>query len=166
VKKVVILRGVSGSGKSTWAKAQAAKVRRSLVVSADDYFLKPERNGTLRYTFDFSRLTDAHDACLRHFADAMATGVPLVIVDNTNTTVAELAPYVALALAYGYDTELRTFTTPFEVAAARNVHGVSVSACEQQANRMRYAIIPPFWSRVRFVEGDTPLALDTFNPAS
>lgn len=166
MKKAVILRGVSGAGKTTWGKSQAARVRDSLVVSADDYFLQPERDGTLRYKFDFARLTDAHDACLRLFAGAVANGEPLVIVDNTNTTIAELAPYVSLALAHGYDTELRTFTTPVEVAAARNVHGVSMSACEQQANRMRYSIIPPFWSRVRFVEGDAPLALDTTDVAS
>jgi predicted kinase len=72
----------------------------------------------------------------------------LIVVDNTNTTVAEMAPYMAVAAAYGHDTKVVTIDCDPEVAAARNVHGVPVQTVKAQHDRIvkETKNMPPWWS--------------------
>ncbi len=62
-KKLYIVRGVPGSGKSTFAKSIAKSWQ---IFEADDYFVK---NG--KYEFNFSHLRDAHDSCKRKVHKSM-----------------------------------------------------------------------------------------------
>jgi len=90
---VYILRGISGSGKSSVCSRLAAGAppgMAAVVASADDYFVV---RGGGTYAFDVSLLAAAHAACRTTFEDALAAGAPVVIVDNTNTTVSEYANY-------------------------------------------------------------------------
>jgi hypothetical protein len=97
---VYILRGVSGSGKSSMTKAilksmeSIAQTSRPedfvVVASADDYFLQ---NAERKYKFDASRLKDAHADCALKFRKALVDGVPIIIVDNTNTQVWQYREY-------------------------------------------------------------------------
>lgn len=98
---VKILSGISGSGKSTYARRH-----RGVIVSADDYFV---RDGA--YRFNPARLSSAHATCFARYLGALDDGHPLVIVDNTNTTAVEIAPYVLAAQAKGYDHEYCRNTT-------------------------------------------------------
>jgi predicted kinase len=109
--KVTILRGISGSGKSTWAKEHGEE---ALVVSADVFFLQ---DGT--YQFDPSRLQEVHINCFRRFMEAIFTSVPWVIVDNTNISAWEYSPYVLAAQAYGYEVEILTFNCSVELSRSR-----------------------------------------------
>ena len=178
MKKVTICRGIPGSGKSTWARAQAeagepAHLGASdagvalrpeagvTIVSADDWFVRLQADGTLGYRFDGREIAQAHDACLRRFVAAILAAIlaaeaePHVIVDNTNTTAAEMIPYVAVALAHGCEVVVRTFRVDAATAAARNVHGVPLAACEAMGKRMAETVPPLFWGgRVRYAEGD------------
>ena len=140
--KVSILCGVSGCGKTTWAARNGIWPLR--VVSADHAFY--DRDG--KYNFDPSRLPEAHGSCLRYFVAALQDKVSHVIVDNTNTTVAEIAPYAALALAYGFDLEILFFNCDPEVAAARNTHGVPVAGVMAQHARLQETrkSLPPWWN--------------------
>ena len=92
---VTILVGVPGSGKSH----HTASLTGAVVVSADHHFVELG-NGT--YAFDPSKLGTAHGQCLRRYTEALQRGESHVVVDNTNTTLLEMSPYVSLALAYGY----------------------------------------------------------------
>jgi predicted kinase len=134
---VIILRGPSGAGKSTWAKHHFP---HASVVSADHYFMVGDE-----YRFDPSKLPQAHAVCLRKFVDNMQFGEDITVVDNTNTTVAEVAPYAALALAYGHTLKIVTFDGDWRIAARRNVHGVPESTVEAQASRIMDAVFPPWW---------------------
>jgi predicted kinase len=136
--KATILIGTSGSGKSTWARSQCAKV-----VSADNYFTGPD--GV--YRFDPRDLGKAHGACLNAYVDALRAGKD-VIVDNTNTTLIEIAPYMALALATeGCEVEVRVFQIDPKVCASRNSHGVSMQTIEAMQARIIATLSnwPPFW---------------------
>jgi hypothetical protein len=152
-----IMRGVSGSGKSTYAKTTWPEAR---VVSADTFFY--DQHGV--YMFDPAKLGEAHGRCLREFADACASrrpfalrdvdyGVPDdLVVDNTNISVWEVAPYYSLALAYGHTVEVVRIDIPsLRVAAARNVHGVPYDGVRRQYERLAGERLPPFWVE-RFVE--------------
>ena len=150
-RHVLVLRGVSGAGKSTLAQFLVKALEgAATVVSADDFFV--DREGV--YRFNGAYLGAAHGECLREFVEVLQglEDAPdaLVIVDNTNTTVAEAAPYMALAAAYNFENTLVDVEAPVEAAAARNVHGVSPEAVEGQGARMAQheAVMPPFWVRV------------------
>ena len=134
---VIILRGPSGAGKSTYAKQHYP---HASVVSADHYFMVGDE-----YRFNPAQLSRAHAVCLRNFVDNLQSGQDITIVDNTNCTVAEVAPYAALALAYGHTLKIVTFDGDWRIAARRNVHGVPEATVESQANRIGEAMFPPWW---------------------
>lgn len=137
--KAIILSGIPGSGKSTFA----GEADKSVICSADDFFMVEGQ-----YLFDFRKLGEAHGSCLRKFVECLSRGENVVYVDNTNTTVLELAPYVAVASAYKYQVELVTFLCDPEVGAKRNKHGVPLNACISMDKRLRSrdSEIPVFWS--------------------
>jgi predicted kinase len=110
--RVTILRGISGSGKSTWAKTQAPQ---AYVVSTDTYFIQPD--GSIQ--FDGSKLKEFHGRAFRDFMEAVFRKEPWIVVDNTNILMAEFAPYVAVAEAYDYQVEILTLACSVETAQAR-----------------------------------------------
>lgn len=139
-KTVWIMQGVSGAGKSTHVPPVKA-----FVVSADHFFMR--RSG---YCFDPSKLGQAHSSCLLEFAKALEDELGFIVVDNTNTTPVEVAPYYALASAYGYDVVIKYIPCEdLNVAAARNQHGVPLKTIEQQAKRIESFVkhMPPWWNR-------------------
>lgn len=145
--KVKIMCGVSGSGKSTYIQNHFPD---ALVCSADHFFMDAAGN----YNFDPSLLSEAHAACLRKFSACvishydMPDGVGTLIVDNTNTTTAELAPYAALALAYGHDLEIIMIEADPEKAYRRNRHRVPDRVVADQDRRLKKLgeELPRWWT--------------------
>lgn len=86
--KLVIIRGLPGSGKSTTAKHFAHDGYKH--YEADMYF---ERSGV--YQFNPARLQEAHNWCQTSAATALYNGNP-VVVSNTFTTFKEVQPYLNL----------------------------------------------------------------------
>lgn len=142
-KELVIMRGPSGSGKSTYAKKHFPG---AVMCSADSYF---SRSG--EYKFDRNKLGAAHGYSKGKCETSLKKGVPLVVVDNTNTTLREMKPYVKLAQKYGYSVRFVRLETPVSVAAGRNVHGVPEEAVERMAARM--ADVPEEWGQETVVSG-------------
>jgi tRNA uridine 5-carbamoylmethylation protein Kti12 len=155
MKYVKILRGIPGSGKSTFAQSLVGNnLARScglaggtVVVSADDFFMV---NG--KYQFDATKLGAAHATCFNKFQDALEDpNVTTVIVDNTNTTVKEMAKYVEAA--HGSDNEnieitiVKVVCDP-EIAAKRNSHGVPVDKVLSMWQRMESNPVPNDWAVV------------------
>lgn len=99
-KTLVVMRGVSGSGKSTMA-SNIARERGGVVFSTDDFF---EKDG--RYEFDPRMLPQNHAKNQSRAEEAMKKGVSPIIIDNTNTQAWEMKPYVAAAIANGYEVEI------------------------------------------------------------
>lgn len=142
-RELVIMRGPSGSGKSTYTKKHLSD---AVVCSADHYF---ERDG--EYKFDRTKLGAAHGYCKGKVQTEMKKGTPLLVVDNTNTQIREMKPYVKLARKHGYTVRFVRLETPVEVAAARNTHGVPEEAVQRMAARM--ADIPKEWGQETVVSG-------------
>lgn len=135
--KVIIPRGVSGSGKSTWLKENHPSAR---VCSADHFFMS--KDGT--YQFDVEKLGDAHNFCLKKFLGLLVNDTPLIAVDNTNLTRHEVSPYLNLATAFGYEVDLvYVFCLP-EIAGHRNVHGVPPEMVQAQYSRYEPGL--PRWN--------------------
>lgn len=126
----LILSGPSGVGKSTYTNALTTNQPAHLfaICSADNFFTK-RGNGV--YDFDPALLPEAHKESYLTFVDAVSIRVPLVIVDNTNLTGWEIAPYYTHAAAMGYMTKIIKFVRkPFA-----NLHGVPDKAVQSMIAR-------------------------------
>jgi predicted kinase len=146
--KVTLLVGPSGSGKSTFTSKLPGKV---IVCSADHHFI--DEDGQYKYTP--SEIGKAHGACLRRFVASMLVNADNVVVDNTNTTTTELAPYVALGTAYNREVEILVFGTDLGLGTLveRNVHCVPETAIAQMVNRMERMLrhVPHHWPAPQYV---------------
>jgi len=115
-----ILRGLPGSGKSTFARLY----EDAIVCSADDFF---SRDGD--YIFDADFLDTAHAACRAKARTAALTGAEIVI-DNTNVRRADYAPYLQLAKNHDYTVlihDLFDGGCDDETLAERNTHHVPLA---------------------------------------
>ncbi len=155
---VIVMQAISGAGKSSWIRDNFPKAERfdsglpvsELMVSADHFFDKKKE-----YDFDASKLPQAHGACFREFIEVVQDKIvrvmhtKTIIVDNTNTSIAELAPYCAAALAYGHELKIVTLLCDPAIAHARNTHGVPLAAVMGQHERLMKNLdeIPPWWTR-------------------
>jgi len=123
---VIIVRGIPGSGKSTFAKrwlSVALAMRpghTGIIVSADSYFTDSEGN----YNFDASKLWLAHKQCQHKFAQALTKGTNLIIVDNTNTTLKEVDIYRTPALLVANNVWVWELQTLVETCLQRQSHNV------------------------------------------
>lgn len=125
MKELILVRGISGSGKSTVAELI---IPRNEVCSADDYFI----NGKGEYKFDVTKLKEAHQYCQTKCRLKMATEAPIVVVANTFTREWEMKEYYDLAESFGY----RVHSIIVENHhGSENVHGVPDETLQKQKDR-------------------------------
>jgi predicted kinase len=144
MKSVVILSGVSGSGKSTYAE-KLLNDTQGIKVSADHYFMVGGE-----YHFDPIKLGEAHADCFRRFITYMqvADPWPCVVVDNTNLSSEEIAPYYLAAQAFGYHPSILTIRvegSQLGKLASCNVHGVPLGSLRAQFRKLLQRHLPPWW---------------------
>jgi predicted kinase len=145
-KQVVILRGTSGSGKSTFIKNSFPQ---AVVCSADHFFLDNDGN----YNFDPKALGKAHSQCQYKFSRALDEGMSCIIVDNTNTRAKEMRPYINMANEADYDILIVRLEVAPEVAASRNVHGVPADVVRAMCERLRQPL-PNNWPKELVIKSD------------
>jgi len=129
----IIMRGMPGSGKTTWVKAN--RPDDYTIVSADLYFTDPQ---TGEYKFNRNYLKDAHDDCLRRFMQAIAERRPCVIVDNTNCNSWEIAVYSRIAQVSGYSVQIVQLDCDRDTALKRNVHNVPLDSLNAMAKSLSF----------------------------
>jgi predicted kinase len=122
-KILYIVRGIPGSGKSTFAKTLGGQH-----YEADMYFI--DENGD--YNFDVTKIKDAHQWCQNFVKTDMILEYPKIVVSNTSTQEWEMKPYFDLAKEFGY--------TVFAIIVenrhgGKNQHDVPEDKIEQMINR-------------------------------
>lgn len=123
-KTLVLVRGVSGAGKSTFAETV---LRGCVQLEADMYFM-----GGDEYFFDPSKLQNAHKWCQSETERLMKSEVD-VAVCNTFTTEWEMKPYLDLAEKYNYT----VFTLVLENRhGSVDIHNVPEETRKKQAERL------------------------------
>jgi predicted kinase len=139
------MRGIPGSGKSTVAERIAKGLEqhsffsrekgicsgKARIHSTDNYFMVDGE-----YRFDPTKLGEYHKTNFEAFKESVATGYPVVICDNTNTTKWEYERYQKAAEEAGYIVSIISMPHPEpEVAAERNSHGVPLEAIKRMLKR-------------------------------
>jgi predicted kinase len=119
VKRLFIMSGIPGSGKSSIAKA-IASFYQTVVCSADDGMVDDEG----KYAFDPMKLPRAHRMCFKKAFDAMNDGAEVVIIDNTNLSAWEMSPYIRVGEMFDYDINIIRVTCDWNIANGRQAHGV------------------------------------------
>jgi predicted kinase len=126
MRTLYLIRGLPGSGKSTFAREL---VPDFLVCEADKFFIT--ENG---YEFDPSKLSEAHTWCQKTVEAYMRNSetFPKIAVANTFTRDWEMNPYFDLADKYNY--------TVFSVIVENHhgngsLHNVSEETISKMRNR-------------------------------
>lgn len=109
LKFCIILRGVPGCGKTTYAEYLRSKIEDCSIHSTDSYFVVDGE-----YKFDKSKLAEYHKANLESFKASKAR---VVIVDNTNLVPKDYGKYIL----EGYIRIIISFAIP---STFRSIHNI------------------------------------------
>ncbi len=122
---LTLIRGLPGSGKSTFAKMLINAGVAKYHLEADMYFIDAAGN----YVWSASKIKEAHKWCLENTMNALIFGDD-VVVSNTFTTFKEIEPYISAAKALGARYDIITQTDTFQ-----NVHNVPAETLARMAAR-------------------------------
>ena len=122
-----LIRGVPGSGKSSFAKDLIACGMASLHFEADMYFYDEYGN----YNFDPTKLGMAHQGCQEVTKKALEVGLN-VVVSNTSTTEKEVAVYQQIAEEIGAKFVSLVVENRHN---GQNIHNVPEEKIQQMKNR-------------------------------
>ena len=122
-KILIIVRGLPGSGKTTFAKLLGTKA----ICCADDYVT---RNGV--YNWKPETIGVSHEWCQRKCRRFMKAQVERIVIANTNTTEREMQPYMDLARQFGY----MVHTVIVENRhGGKNIHNVPETTLDKMCER-------------------------------
>jgi len=129
MKTLTLLRGLPGSGKTTFAKTL-----EGLHIEADMYFIN--ENG--EYNFEPTKIKDAHKWCNELVEEWMRGEQDKIVVSNTFTQEWEMESYYEMAKKYGY----HVFSIIVENRhGGVNEHGVPDDKLEVMKNRFEIKLL-------------------------
>lgn len=136
--KMFIMRGVPGSGKSYLAE-QTAKMydeKHVVVLSTDSIW---ETSPARYYLWVAELIGAAHKITQAKARECCAREVPYVIVDNTNTTLKEMQPYLDIAKDFEYEVVFlepnNKWSKDVDECFKRNQHSVPKEVIQKMLDR-------------------------------
>lgn len=131
-RKLILMRGIPGSGKSTLTSYIRNVYGDTLVASADDYFM---RDG--EYRFDPKGLHAAHAQCKARVVEWLDSGAQSIcIVDNTFIEPQHIAEYTSIVAAKGGATTVKTYIFSIQSPDSnRSTHGVPTNTMDRLRSR-------------------------------
>lgn len=122
MRKLILLRGLPGAGKSSIAQTLGGS------IEADDFMV--DTSG--KYCFDPKKLSFAHRQCEEMAKYCMERGEETVVISNTFTTEKELDPYYNLAERYGYQVSSLIVENRHD---GKSIHNVPAHKINMMRNR-------------------------------
>ncbi|OWR48136.1 hypothetical protein KGM_212297 [Danaus plexippus plexippus] len=143
-RTLIILRGAPGSGKTYLARKIIDTLYNKRnnnyymhIFSTDQYFT---RKGV--YEYCRNRLSEAHEWNQKRAHGAMKQGVSPVIIDNTNTEIWEMKPYVDSGVKFGYIIEVLEPDTPWarkaQTLCKKNSHNVPFANIKRMLENLEH----------------------------
>ena len=127
---LTLIRGIPGSGKTTFARKLIELFPSpSINLEADQFFI--QANGD--YLFNKAKIGDAHDWCQAQTLRNLKNGVS-VIVSNTFIRKWELFPYVAMA----HDLKIPLTTITMEDNGWKSIHNVPPEVIERMKTQFEF----------------------------
>lgn len=148
VGRLVLMRGIPGSGKTTYA---CRAFPGAVTLSTDRFFTREDGS----YRFDAARLGDAHEACLRQLAKALDAGMTPIVVDKCNLTWRAIEPYAEAARRANYELLVVTLEADPLTCWRRNVHRVPQAKVLELA-RILSEVRLPAWVPTKTIRTDEP----------
>ncbi len=155
--QVIVMRGLPGSGKSFWVENRLrrpegfAGLENSVIVcSNDDYHVN---FATGRYEFKQENHAAACNECtlkfLNVFIKAVNANAPdgcdYLVVDNTNLSAWEIAPYYRIAECHCIPVKIVRIHCEYVDAVRRNVHAVPPERIWAMYQTLLQERLPPWW---------------------
>lgn len=109
-KRLIILRGLPGSGRHELAHLLADTYENSQIFATDDFFIEDDI-----YILKIRRLKEAHLWNQERVVDAMKQGVSTIIVNNCNVQRWEALPYVKAAVQHNYTVDIQEVDTEWRM---------------------------------------------------
>lgn len=145
--KLIIVRGIPGSGKTTFVKSQLIgdNPELSFHFEADMFFEKLNPlTGQTDYNFNPSQLGKAHAWCQEQTKQALTKGGK-VYVSNTFTTLKELVPYLEMATELGAKIEIHEMSEiPVVEGQRKSVHNVPQNVIDKMLQRWLFELPSPW----------------------
>ncbi len=129
MNNLILVRGVSGSGKSTIAPM----FENAVLVSTDDFFLDEYGD----YVFDANSLVINHQFCQLAVRMMMQDDEELIVVHNTFTADWEMDAYFDLAKDHGYAVHTIIVENRH---GSKNIHDVPPDSIEAQRERFSVSL--------------------------
>ncbi len=127
-KKLIIIRGLPGSGKSRLAMSLLSALRYRIIrtewYEADMYFINPDGE----YKFKAAHLNHAHAWCQRS-VDLALDDDECVIVSNTACRYWEIKPYIEMAKKYNAELHIIKCEASYE-----SIHSVPQATLDKMAS--------------------------------
>ena len=122
MKILYVMRGISGSGKTTYVEKVLVKKHPRLAHISQDHFWIDAYGD---YKIDTARMGEAVNWAFHKFLNALESDIPAIVVDNVNACFWHYSLYVRLAKQNGFEVQvIQMPTISKEVALKRNVHDV------------------------------------------
>ena len=132
MKRLIVLRGLPGSFKSTLANS--FKEEGAVVFSTDNFFMV---NGEYKFTPEL--IKEAHTWNKMNALKAMFSSFPFIVIDNTATKWYEVEDYVNMGLKYGYEIDFLEPDNPdrfnVDLCFERNTHNVPKEVIQRMKDR-------------------------------
>ena len=108
---LIVLRGLPGSGKSTFAeelKVLLQENRIDSIIISNDILRKQDSN----YVYDITNNNKIYQESYKNLIESLSNKVPVVIIDNCNLSINLLDNYKNLSAKYNYKYYQLAFKKP------------------------------------------------------
>ncbi len=144
MNRLIIGRGIPGSGKSTAVKVLQSEIG-GIILSTDEIvsstyrFKDGEGNWCEKniYLWNSDMVKESHYVNKMKCHTAMSKGISPIFIDNTNITFNEIEPYVLMAKNFGYQVEYILPNSSWkdnpEECFVKNTHNVPLEVIKRMA---------------------------------